>query len=210
MDFTIPYRDILDFWFGDSGGLEGETDDARGWPPESLRRRWFKSSDAQDAEIAERFGDRVAAALRRDLVDWEREPGPRLALILLLDQLPRMIHRGTPQAFAGDAQAQALVRQGLELGLEQQLPAIRQVFVYLVLEHAEELAAQNHAVERFQQLLQQCAPSEQKLFADYLDYAERHRQVIQRFGRFPHRNEVLGRSSSADELAFLQQPGSRF
>lgn len=196
------WQPLLDWWFGSAASASEVAAQRSGL--------WFGYRAEQDAEARERFGELCAQAMAGGLQDWRGQAEGWLALILLLDQLPRMIHRGTPQAFAGDAQAQALVRQGLELGLEQQLPAIRQVFVYLVLEHAEELAAQNHAVERFQQLLQQCAPSEQKLFADYLDYAERHRQVIQRFGRFPHRNEVLGRSSSADELAFLQQPGSRF
>ena len=187
MEFTIPYRDILDFWFGDSGGLEGETDDARGWPPESLRRRWFKSSDAQDAEIAERFGDRVAAALRRDLVDWEREPGPRLALILLLDQFTRNIYRGTADAFAGDHHAATLTLEGLSTGMDRRLGWAGQVFFYMPLMHAEDILLQRLSLAKFTKL------------GSSQGYARSHHRMIARFGRFPHRNEVLGRRSTAAE-----------
>ncbi|MFG0382222.1 DUF924 family protein [Pseudomonas sp. zbq_18] len=196
------WQPLLDWWFGSARSASEVADQRSGL--------WFGYRAEQDSEARERFGELCEQALAGGLQDWCAEADGWLALILLLDQLPRMIHRGTARAFAGDARAQALVAQGLERGRERQLPAIRQVFVYLVLEHAEELAAQDLAVERFEQLLQGCAEGERQLFAGYLDYAERHRQVILRFGRFPHRNEMLGRSSNAQEQAFLQQPGSRF
>lgn len=204
MEFTIPYRDILDFWFGDSGGLEGETDNTRGWPPESLRRRWFKSSDAQDAEIAERFGDRVAAALRRDLVDWEREPGPRLALILLLDQFTRNIYRGTADAFAGDHHAATLTLEGLSTGMDRRLGWAGQVFFYMPLMHAEDAELQDRAVACYQDLHARVPAALKDDIANNLKFAEEHRDIIQRFGRFPHRNRVLERTDSAEELDFLQ------
>ena len=196
------WQPLLDWWFGSAESAREVAAQRSGL--------WFGYRAEQDDEARRLFGDLCDQALSGRLQGWaERAPG-WLALILLLDQLPRMIHRGTPRAFAGDARAQDLVSQGLAQGLERQLPAIRQVFVYLVLEHAEDPAAQDRAVERFQALQQQCAEVERELFAGYLDFAERHRQVIQRFGRFPHRNEVLGRHSSPAEQAFLQQPGSRF
>ncbi len=196
------WQPLLAWWFGSAESASAVAEQRSGL--------WFGYRAEQDAEARERFGDLCEQALAGGLQDWCEQADGWLALILLLDQLPRMIHRGTARAFAGDARAQALVAQGLGQGLERQLPAIRQVFVYLVLEHAEELAAQDRAVGCFEQLLKECAEDERKLFAGYLDYAERHRQVIQRFGRFPHRNEMLGRCSNAQEQAFLQEPGSRF
>ncbi|CAN0537958.1 unnamed protein product, partial [Scytosiphon promiscuus] len=154
MDFAVPHRDLLDYWFGDGGGDEGETIGTESWPPSSLRRRWFKSSPGQDAEIGEYFGDRVAAALRRDLVDWDREPGPRLALILLLDQFTRNIHRGEAQAFAGDHHAATLTLEGLSTGMDRRLGWAGQVFFYMPLMHAEEMTLQERAVSCYQDLHQ--------------------------------------------------------
>lgn len=196
------WQPLLDWWFGD-GEAASAVAAQRG-------KLWFGYQASQDAEARERFGELSAQALAGGLQDWAAQAEGWLALLLLLDQLPRMIHRATPQAFAGDARAQQLVRWGLAQGLEQQLPAIRQVFVYLVLEHAEDLATQNLAVERFAALRQQAPAAERQLFAGYFDYAVRHQQVIARFGRFPHRNALLGRPSTAAELSFLAEPGSRF
>ncbi len=121
-----------------------------------------------------------------------------------------MIHRDTPRAFAGDERAQQLVRDGLAHGGDMLLSPIQRVFIYLVLEHAENLAVQDLAVAHFTALRDIAAEHEQALFRDFLDYAERHREVISRFGRFPHRNAILGRDSSDAEQSFLQQPGSSF
>lgn len=197
-----PWQALLDWWFGD-GATAGEV-------AAQKHRLWFGYRPEQDAEAAERFGSQVDEALGGGLGDWAATPQGWLALILLLDQLPRMIHRGTSQAFYGDTRAQALVRQGLEQGLDSQLPAICRVFPYLVLEHAEDLAQQDEAVARFASLRDQVAADQRAPFDGYLDYAERHRQVIRRFGRFPHRNDTLDRPSTTEELVFLEQPGSRF
>lgn len=196
------WQPLLDWWFG-SAVTASEVAAQRS-------KLWFGYQASQDAEARERFGTLSAQALAGGLQEWAEQAEGWLALILLLDQLPRMIHRATPQAFAGDARAQQLVRWGLAQGLERQLAAIRQVFVYLVLEHAEGLTTQNLAVERFRALREQVPAAERELFGGYLDYAVRHQQVIARFGRFPHRNAILGRVSTPDELVFLQQPGSRF
>ena len=197
------WQPLLDWWFGDAEAPASAVAASR-------QRLWFGYRAEQDDEARRLFGEPCAAALAGGLQEWTEQPQGWLALILLLDQLPRMIHRGTPQAFSGDARAQALVRQGLASGLDSRLAAICRVFPYLVLEHAEDLAQQDEAVARFAALREQVAAEQRAPFDGYLDYAERHRQVIRRFGRFPHRNASLGRSSTAEELAFLAHPGSRF
>ncbi|MCQ4266424.1 DUF924 domain-containing protein [Pseudomonas stutzeri] len=198
----VPWQQLLDWWFG-----QGTTAREISGEKHAL---WFGYRSAQDAQARERFGPLCEQALRGELDAWTASPEGWLALILLLDQLPRMIHRGTSQAFAGDVRAQQLVRQGLAHGGDVLLAPIQRVFIYLVLEHAEDLAQQELAVAQFEQLREIAAADEQPLFDDFLDYARRHRAVIARFGRFPHRNAMLGRESSEAERAFLAEPGSRF
>ena len=197
-----PRQDLLHWWFGQGTSA---TEIAA-----EKQRLWFGYRPQQDAEARERFGALVEQALNGDLQDWAELPEGWLALVLLLDQLPRMIHRDTPRAFAGDERAQQLVRDGLAHGGDMLLSPIQRVFIYLVLEHAENLAVQDLAVAHFTALRDIAAEHEQALFRDFLDYAERHREVISRFGRFPHRNAILGRDSCDAEQSFLQQPGSSF
>ncbi|AWT11802.1 DUF924 domain-containing protein [Stutzerimonas frequens] len=197
-----PWQELLHWWFG-QGTSASEI-------AAEKQRLWFGYRPEQDAEARERFGALVEQALNGELQDWAELPEGWLALVLLLDQLPRMIHRDTPRAFAGDERAQQLVRDGLAHGGDMLLSPIQRVFIYLVLEHAENLAVQDLAVAHFTALRDIAAEHEQVLFAGFLDYAERHRDVISRFGRFPHRNAILGRDSSDAERSFLQQPGSSF
>ncbi len=197
-----PWQPLLDWWFGPPA-TAGEVAAER-------HGLWFGKRDSQDREARERFAPLVEQALAGELHSWQVEAEGWLGHILLLDQLPRMIFRDTPRAFAGDAPAQVLVQQGLAQGWEQQLAPIQRVFVYLVLEHAEDLALQDQAVARFEALLAQADAGERELFAGFLDYAEQHQRVIARFARFPHRNLILGRESTDQEVQFLQQPGSRF
>ncbi|WP_044873023.1 DUF924 family protein [Pseudomonas sp. LFM046] len=197
-----PWQPLLDWWFGPEASAS-QTAGAR-------QGLWFGKKDSQDAEARERFGDLVEQALDGGLTAWTEQPDGWLALLVLLDQLPRMIFRGSPRAFSGDSRAQALVADGLARGLDRHLSPIRQVFIYLVLEHAEDLASQERALYRYHLLLDGADARERELFAGFLDFSERHRVVIARFGRFPHRNAVLGRASSDEESAFLQEPGSRF
>jgi uncharacterized protein (DUF924 family) len=171
---------------------------------------WFGKRDSQDLEARERFGDQVEQALTGGLTEWMQRPEGWLALVLLLDQLPRMIFRDTPKAFSGDLRAQKLVAQGIAADFDRQLSPIQRVFIYLVFEHSENLAVQNEGVSRYIELVAQQPETDRALFADYLDFAERHQKVIAQFGRFPHRNAVLGRESTAEELVFLCKPGSRF
>ncbi|MFL1527019.1 DUF924 family protein [Pseudomonas sp. O230] len=199
---TAPWQPLLEWWFGT---LESPNDIAA-----DKGRLWFGKRDSQDLEARTRFGDWVEQALAGGLTDWAQRPEGWLALVLLLDQLPRMIFRDTPKSFAGDIRAQALVAQGIAADFDRQLRPIQRVFIYLVFEHCEHLAVQDEAVSRFIALVAEQPEADRAVFADNLDYAERHREVIARFGRFPHRNTVLGRESTAQELAFLSQPGSRF
>jgi uncharacterized protein (DUF924 family) len=157
-----------------------------------------------------RFGALVEKALAGELQGWADDPQGWLAQLILLDQLPRMIFRDTPRAFAGDSLARPLLRDGLDRGWDRRLTPIQRVFAYLIFEHAEDLPLHDRAVELFADLLNEAAVDERPLFADFLDFAERHQRVIVRFGRFPHRNAILGRASTDEEQAFLREPGSRF
>ncbi|MFL7965236.1 Uncharacterized conserved protein, DUF924 family [Pseudomonas sp. NFIX10] len=195
-----PWQPLLDWWFG-----AAQTPDEIAADKGKL---WF--GKGHDRQAQERFGDRVEQALAGGLTDWAQRPEGWLALVLLLDQLPRMIFRDTPKAFSGDLRAQALVAQGMAAGFDRQLKPIQRVFIYLVLEHCENLAVQNEAVSRFIDLVREQPEAERAVFEDNLDYAERHQKIIARFGRFPHRNAVLGRESTAEEIEFLNRPGSRF
>lgn len=196
------WQPLLDWWFGAEAPAT-EVAAAR-------HGLWFGKRDEQDREAEQRFGALVRQALSGGLQDWKQSPQGWLALLILLDQLPRMIFRDTPQAFAGDPLARKLLEDGLAQQWDRSLPPIRRVFAYLILEHAEDLQQQDRAVAYFRALLDEAAQDERELFAGFLDFAERHQQVISRFGRFPHRNVILGRHSSPQEVAFLREPGSRF
>jgi uncharacterized protein (DUF924 family) len=199
---TAPWQPLLDWWFGSSESAN-ETAAAKG-------KLWFGKRDSQDLEAQTRFGDWVEQALAGGLTDWAQRPEGWLALVLLLDQLPRMIYRNTPQSYSGDLRAQALVAQGIAADFDRQLRPLQRVFIYLVMEHCENLAVQNECISRYSDLLSQQPEADRTLFTDYLDYAEKHQRMIAEFGRFPHRNAVLGRESTAEELAFLAGHGSRF
>ena len=197
------WQPLIDWWFGADPGTAAEVAAER-------QGLWFGKRDSQDREAQTRFGALVEQALAGELQGWADAPQGWLAQLILLDQLPRMIFRDTPRAFAGDSLAQPLLQDGLERSWDRRLAPIQRVFAYLVFEHAEDLPLQNRAVELFANLVNEAAADEQALFADFLDFAERHQRVIARFGRFPHRNAILGRASTDVELAFLREPGSRF
>ncbi len=185
---------ILDFWFGAEGGA------GAGQP----RDVWFRKDPAFDAEIARRFGPLMEAAALGDLEAWRTGALSALALVILLDQFPRNVHRGEPAAFAADAAALAVARHAVAHGLDQQVLPVQRWFFYLPFEHAEDLAAQDQSVRLFEALPEH--PGREGV----IDYAHRHRDVIRRFGRFPHRNAILARPSTPAEIEFLKQPGSSF
>jgi len=186
---------VLSFWFGPLG--------PEGIPAERSVRRWFAGGPKFDEECCETLGDDVAAALRGERDTWAGTPPGRLALVLLLDQLTRNIHRGTPRSFAGDERALALAAEAVSIGEDGSLRPIERYFLYMPFEHAEDAAMQRKAVELFEGLLGAAPAAAVGIFEKGVEYARRHEAVIELFGRFPGRNAALGRSSTPQELAFL-------
>ena len=178
--------DVLDFWF------QGD--------PTVWRPCWFKRDDNFDAAIRARFADLVPTALAGQHDAWAATPAGALALVITLDQFPRNLYRATPRAFAADPRARTLAEAAIAASQDQALTPMQRVFLYLPFEHSEDLADQDRSVALFESLR----------MAEVADYAHRHRDVIQRFGRFPHRNAALGRTSTPDELAYLAEPGAGF
>jgi uncharacterized protein (DUF924 family) len=176
-------EDVLDFWFRPS-----------------RRPLWFAQDADFDAEIRSRFSGLLDEALEGRHDAWAASARGRLALILVLDQFPRNLYRHTAQAFSGDERARRLVLEGLDAGHDRGLSVDERSFFYLPLEHAEDRELQALSVKLYEALGHET----------YLDYARRHRAIIDRFGRFPHRNEALGRPSTAEEADFLTQPESSF
>jgi uncharacterized protein (DUF924 family) len=186
---------VMDFWFGRHG------DRGRDTP----RQQWFVKSDSFDAQIRDRLGMLFPRAIAGDLQSWSAEPESAVAQILVLDQFTRNVFRGSAQAFAGDARALAAARALVDAGTDRKLSGVQRQFVYLPFEHAEDIGAQNEALRLFAQL-ERDAPE----VGDLMSWAQRHHDVIARFGRFPHRNAALGRASTPEEIEFLKQPGSSF
>jgi uncharacterized protein (DUF924 family) len=194
---------IREYWFGTA--LEDTAVTAR-----ERARLWWSKNPELDNEIRRRFENCVIKAGSGELDHWASNPQDRLALILLTDQFPRSIYRDSAKAFAFDTKALSLARDGVDLGFDNALRSLEKVFFYLPLEHSELLADQQQSLSLFQKLVDEAGPDQKPTFAEYFDFAMRHRDIISRFGRFPHRNEALGRISTPEELAFLQQPGSGF
>lgn len=170
------------------------------WFATGREEQWFARSDAFDAEVVEVLGPWHRRARGGELMHWRKTAEGALALALLLDQVPRHLYRGSPEAYACDALAREITKEAVEAGLVEQLGPAQQLFLYLPLEHSEDLADQERAVELFTPLGD----------PEYTRYAIAHRDIIARFGRFPHRNAVLGRQSTPEEVEFLKQPGSSF
>lgn len=193
---------VLAFWFGTGA------DDATVIADKSAL--WFRGGANVDAAIRERFSTlhRVAIDAQRD--SWLSLPRGCLALLVLVDQFSRNLFRGDARAFARDALARARCEDALRRGVDRALRPIERVFLYLPLEHSEVLQDQHRSVALFAALRDEVRPDLRESFNVFLDYAERHRDVIARFGRFPHRNAPIGRDSSPAELAFLAEPGASF
>lgn len=182
-DVPAEARDLLDFWFD-------ETDPAL----------WFTRNEDFDATCRARFGAVHAQAARGALDEWAETPAGCVALVLALDQLPRNLHRGDGRAFATDAAARAVLRKALDRGFDQGLPWRWRQFLYMPLQHSEDPADQELSVALNATLGND----------EVLKYARAHKDIVDRFGRFPHRNAVLGRETTPEEAAFLKQPGSSF
>lgn len=188
----MPARalEVLDFWFGTGG---------------QSRPEWFRKDPAFDAEILRRFGSLIDEAVSGGLREWMNTPASGLARVIVLDQFTRNTRRGRADAFAGDALALAAARAMVANGFDQALSAVQRVFTYMPFMHAEDLSAQDESVRLFGALARSSPDA-----AGNLDFAQRHRVIVERFGRFPHRNAALGRSSTPEEEQFLTQPGSGF
>lgn len=191
-----PVEAIHDFWFGplDETGLCADDRNAL----------WFKGDEKNDDRLREHFGELVTRALADELDHWAGSDPGLIALVLLLDQFTRSLHRGTAQAFAGDEQALGLAQHCIETGHYQRLPAIHQVFLYMPLEHCEDPEVQEECVTLFEEL---AVVTGSEAIAGFTRYAVAHRDVIAQFGRFPHRNALLGRESTPEELDYLAKHG---
>jgi uncharacterized protein (DUF924 family) len=190
---TQDPRAVLSFWFDTEAAAKLR-----------VRKEWFQKNDAFDKALRDQFLALYESAARGDLAHWQNEPRDCLALILIVDQFPRNMFRGQARAFATDLMALAATRRLTESGQDLELHALERQFVYLPLEHSESLADQNECLERMTAL---------KSFEETASlhvWAEQHRAIIERFGRFPHRNAALGRESTAQEIEFLKSPGSGF
>lgn len=183
---------VLDFWFGARDSAEF------GRP----RKFWFEKNESFDAELRAKFGALQIQAASGRLDAWQSKPAGALALIILLDQFPRNMYRGTRAAFACDAHALRIARNAVARGFDHGLIAVQRWFVYLPYEHSEDIATQRESLRLFSGMRNEAAGA--------ADYARRHYDIVARFDRFPHRNAILGRESTAEELDFLKQPGSGF
>jgi uncharacterized protein (DUF924 family) len=192
---------VLNFWFGDLG-----TGDII--PAESTQ--WFNGGASVDEAIRQQFLETWQQARRGELSVWRADPRGRLALVILLDQFSRHLGRGTAEAFAQDSLALAIVRDGVARGDDLTLFALERAFYYLPFEHSESLADQEVSIRLYTKLAEDAPASLKEYVADNLKYALRHHEIILRFGRFPHRNEILGRESTEAERAFLTEPMSSF
>lgn len=196
--------EVLSFWFGDDLSLEG-----RQALVDKVQGLWFSGSEEVDEELRKRFGEDLEGFSREDLLGL-KSTRERLAAVVLLDQFSRNIHRETAGAFARDALALNIAKEMIEAKEDLELEPYERVFVYLPLEHSEDGADQALSVRKFEGLLEEVDVELRGVYESFLDYAERHKVIIDRFGRFPHRNEVLGRESTEEEVEFLKEPGSSF
>ncbi|MBR8829478.1 MAG: DUF924 domain-containing protein [Gomphosphaeria aponina SAG 52.96 = DSM 107014] len=185
-------KQVLEFWFGKVG---------RELKP---RKEWFVKDEAFDKKVRLLFLKDYEEAAQGKLEHWRNAPESCLALIILLDQFPRNMFRNSPQAFATDNYALAIAKGAVNKGFDQELLPVERWFIYLPFEHSESLEMQQEAVRLFASLKDDPAS------AGTREYAEKHLKIIERFGRFPHRNEILGRESTPAEIEFLQEPGSGF
>lgn len=199
----MPIAEVLEFWFGEADPPADVGDD--------VFARFWKKDTAFDQLIAQRFGELHARACRGELDHWAETPRGRLALVIVLDQFSRNLFRGDPRAFAQDESALKHALAGIDGGELSRLTPLQRYFLVMPLMHSEDLAIQRRCVELFERLAAETLDAGlAKRFSGAADYARRHRDIVERFGRFPHRNAVLARASTPEEQAFLKQPGSSF
>jgi len=201
----MDYRQILDFWLGEL---------ADGFASVTKRKQWFEASDGLDQQIRDLFAGTLQDIANGSHKDWLVKPKSRLAYIIVCDQFSRNIHRGSDKAFATDEIALEVSREGIQQGFDQELAIDEKCFFYLPFEHSEDVVDQHAVVGLYSQLRDETPQGNKHITGNYLRFGQIHRDIIQKFGRFPHRNQVLGRESTAAELEHIAtgqnfgQPGS--
>ena len=193
---------ILHYWFG------GATDDA-----EIVREKsalWWKQDSKVDAEIRRRFEMMLDAEIKNEFASWSSSPRGQLARVLLCDQFPRNMYRDSPRAFDYDERARKLAREALDAGQDKKLRPVERVFLYLPFEHSETVDDQTLSLRLYTALVEYVPETDRPTYQKFLEFARKHKEIIDRFGRFPHRNAILGRQSTAAEAEFLKGPGSSF
>ena len=190
----IRPREVLDFWFGQ----EGDPEYGR------FRNEWFRKDPAFDARVTQQFFDLYEEAAAGDLAGWRDDAESCLALVIVLDQFPRNMFRGDGRTHAEDGRALAASKHAVEHALDRELPAFQRMFLYMPFMHSENAEDQRRSVELFERLAGEAGGP------DVVSYAVTHRDIVERFGRFPHRNEILGRKTTPEEAAFLRSERSTF
>ncbi|MBX3189507.1 MAG: DUF924 domain-containing protein [Labilithrix sp.] len=192
-------EDIVAFWLGPPGD-----------PPLANAKKWWMKSEAFDREIRERFEETLERAVRGELAAWRESPRGRLALVILLDQFSRNMFRGTPRSFAQDPLAREIAEEAFAAGDDRVLGPIETSFLLMPFMHAEDVVLQRRCVEEFSRRALDHQHEIRENFESSAKFARLHCEIVERFGRFPHRNEILGRASTHEETEFLKQPGSSF
>jgi len=193
---------ILHYWFG------GAADDA-----EIVREKstlWWNKDPGVDAEIRRRFEMMLDAEIKNEFASWSSSPRGQLARVLLCDQFPRNMYRDSPRAFDYDERARKLAREALDTGRDKKLRPVGRVFLYLPFEHSEAVDDQTLSLRLYTALVADVPETDRPTYQKFLEFARKHKEIIDRFGRFPHRNAILGRQSTAAEAEFLKGPGSSF
>lgn len=190
---------ILGFWFGDNP-----------LKPLANAKIWFSKDPQTDEEIRFQFGDLLDEAKTGAFDDWSKTANGALALVVLCDQMPRHVYRGDPRAFEFDDRALRAAQIAIDAGLDKKMTTVERCFLYLPFEHSENLDVQKRSIELFRDLFEDAHGEERNFITEALEYAVRHHEIIEAFGRFPHRNEILGRESTFAEREFLKRPDSTF
>lgn len=196
---TATPDDVLEFWLGKPGD-----------PPLAKQKDWWKKDEAFDQEIRHRFLTTLEAGVNGELASWRESPKGRLALVILFDQFSRNMFRGTARMFAQDELAREIAGQALDAGDDAALPPVWASFFYMPFMHAETVAGQDRCVAGYEKMVATCPADVKSMAENSLKYAHLHRDIVVRFGRFPHRNAILGRPSTKEEEHFLTQPNSSF
>ncbi len=202
MDANVTPEAVREFWFGVPNPLDADIEERTDF--------WFAAGPDVDAEIKDRFAGALRLALEGKLDNWKETPPDQLSLVIVLDQFSRNIHRGTPEAYSGDQKAHALAVDAVERGSDRELSILERAFLYMPLQHAEHSGAQRISVEMFQNLVAECPDGLHAHMKRFLASAKTHRDIVERFGRFPHRNGILGRECTEAEIEFLKKPAAPF